>query len=309
MATFLFVAVAQCYAQDSQTAYNFLRIPVSAHAKALGGENITVIEDDAALIFSNPALAASVSDKTIGLAYSHLSGGINMGSANFTKVFKEKATLAAGAQFINYGKMREVDENNVQTGEFSPTEVAVSATFAYQLARNLVGGITAKAVMAYIGKNNSMGFGVDLGLNYYHPDREWSISAVARNLGGQLKAFEEDYDPMPFDLQLGVSKTFKGLPVRLSATFVDLTHYNYPFIQHLCLGADVLLSSQIWIGAGYNFRSNKEMNIVTNDGESSHAAGLTLGAGINLERFKLNLSYAKQHVSAHSLNVNVAFTL
>ena len=185
----------------------------------------------------------------------------------------------------------------------------MSATFAYQLARNLVGGITAKAVMAYIGKNNSMGFGVDLGLNYYHPDREWSVSAVARNLGGQLKAFEEDYDPMPFDLQLGVSKTFKGLPVRLSATFVDLTHYNYPFIQHLCLGADVLLSSQIWIGAGYNFRSNKEMNIVTNDGESSHAAGLTLGAGINLERFKLNLSYSKQHVSAHSLNVNVAFTL
>ncbi|MBQ1853572.1 MAG: type IX secretion system protein PorQ, partial [Prevotella sp.] len=225
MATFLFVAVAQCHAQDSQTAYNFLRIPVSAHAKALGGENITVIEDDASLIFSNPALAASVSDKTIGLAYSHLSGGINMGSANFTKVFKEKATLAAGAQFINYGKMHEVDENNVQTGEFSPTEVAVSATFAYQLARNLVGGITAKAVMAYIGKNNSMGFGVDLGLNYYHPDREWSVSAVARNLGGQLKAFEEDYDPMPFDLQLGVSKTFKGLPVRLSATFVDLTHY------------------------------------------------------------------------------------
>ncbi|MBQ2060596.1 MAG: DUF3308 domain-containing protein, partial [Prevotella sp.] len=87
MATFLFVAVAQCHAQDSQTAYNFLRIPVSAHAKALGGENITVIEDDASLIFSNPALAASVSDKTIGLAYSHLSGGINMGSANFTKVF------------------------------------------------------------------------------------------------------------------------------------------------------------------------------------------------------------------------------
>ena len=41
-------------AQDTQTAYNFLRIPVSAHAKALGGENITVIEDDASLIFSNP---------------------------------------------------------------------------------------------------------------------------------------------------------------------------------------------------------------------------------------------------------------
>ena len=33
-------------AQESQTGYNFLRLPVSAHAAALGGDNITLIEDD-----------------------------------------------------------------------------------------------------------------------------------------------------------------------------------------------------------------------------------------------------------------------
>lgn len=40
-------------AQESQTEYNFLRLPVSAHAAALGGENITIIEDDPSLMFSN----------------------------------------------------------------------------------------------------------------------------------------------------------------------------------------------------------------------------------------------------------------
>ena len=30
-------------AQESQTEYNFLRLPVSAHAAALGGDNITII--------------------------------------------------------------------------------------------------------------------------------------------------------------------------------------------------------------------------------------------------------------------------
>lgn len=52
-------------AQESQTGYNFLRLPMGAHAAALGGENITLIEDDEALIFHNPALLSSVSDKTI----------------------------------------------------------------------------------------------------------------------------------------------------------------------------------------------------------------------------------------------------
>ena len=51
-------------AQESQTGYNFLRLPVSAHAAALGGDNITLIEDDAALAFHNPALLASVNDRT-----------------------------------------------------------------------------------------------------------------------------------------------------------------------------------------------------------------------------------------------------
>ena len=35
----LFATIAM--AQESQTEYNFLRLPVSAHAGALGGDNIT----------------------------------------------------------------------------------------------------------------------------------------------------------------------------------------------------------------------------------------------------------------------------
>ena len=43
-------------AQESQTQYNFLRLPVSAHAAALGGDNITIIEDSTI----QPSLEASV---------------------------------------------------------------------------------------------------------------------------------------------------------------------------------------------------------------------------------------------------------
>ena len=31
-------------AQESQTAYNFLRLPVSAHVAALGGNNIAITD-------------------------------------------------------------------------------------------------------------------------------------------------------------------------------------------------------------------------------------------------------------------------
>ena len=297
------------FAQESQTEYNFLKIPLSAHAAALGGENISIIENDPSLIFSNPALAASVSDLTISLNYMNYMKGANYMGASFVKVAAEKTTIAFAAQYMNYGKMKEYDANKTEIGTFSASEMAIEAILAYDLANNLVGGITGKFISSNIGQYNSLAAGVDLGLNYFNPEKEWSLSIVAKNLGGQIKAYEEDFGRMPFDLQLGVSKTFEALPVRASATLVDMTHYNYRFANHICLGADLLLSSNIWLGIGYNFRKADEMKIGTGDNQSAHGAGLSLGAGINLERFKLNLAYGKYHASTSSIIVNLAYSL
>lgn len=296
-------------AQDSRTGYNFLRLPVSAHAAALGGDNISIIEDDESMIFNNPALLSSVSDKTINLNYMNYMSGANTASASFNRIIKERASVAASAQFIDYGKMKETDENNIQTGEFSAKDISIAGYFSYMLTDRLAGGITAKFITSYIGDYNSIAMGVDLGLNYYDPEKKWSVSLVAKNLGGQMKAYDDQYDRMPIDIQLGASKRFAHMPFRISATLVDLNHLDYKFINHLVAGVDIIISPTIWVGAGYNFRRANEMKITETDGESSHGAGLSFGAGINLERFKLNLAYGKYHVSSSSILINLAYSL
>lgn len=304
----LFAIAAE--AQESQTAYNFLRLPVSAHAAALGGDNITIIEDDPSLVFSNPALLSSVSDKSINLNFMTYMAGATTGSASFSRVVKEKASWAVMAQYMNYGKMKETDENGIQTGEFSAKDIAINGTFSYMLSSRIAGGITAKFITSYIGDYNSIAMGVDLGVNYYDPNRDWSISVVAKNLGGQLNAYDDDYEKMPFDLQAGVSKRFSALPVRVSATLVDLTHWNYRFVNHLALGIDLMFSDQIYVAGGYSFRRSDEMSILSSDDEeSSHGAGFSFGAGLQLERFKLQIGYGKYHVSSSSLLVNVTYSL
>lgn len=301
--------VATTKAQDSRTGYNFLRLPVSAHAAALGGDNISIIEDDESMIFNNPALLSSVSDKTINLNYMNYMSGANTASASFNRIIKERASVAASAQFVDYGKMKETDENNIQTGEFSAKDISIAGYFSYMLTDRLAGGITAKFITSYIGDYNSIAMGVDLGLNYYDPEKEWSVSLVAKNLGGQMKAYDDQYDRMPIDIQLGASKRFAHMPFRISATLVDLNHLDYKFINHLVAGVDIIISPTIWVGAGYNFRRANEMKITETDGESSHGAGLSFGAGINLERFKLNLAYGKYHVSSSSILINLAYSL
>ena len=61
------LTAANVQAQESQEVYSFLRLPVSAHVAALGGDNITLTDGDATLIFHNPALISNVADKTINL--------------------------------------------------------------------------------------------------------------------------------------------------------------------------------------------------------------------------------------------------
>ena len=88
-------------AQESQTAYNFLRLPVSAHVSALGGENITIPDDDATMIFHNPSLINFVSDKTINLNYMTYMEGAKTASAAFVKAAGERASWGVMAQYMD----------------------------------------------------------------------------------------------------------------------------------------------------------------------------------------------------------------
>lgn len=296
-------------AQESRTDYNFLRLPMSAHAAALGGENITLIEDDATLIFHNPALITSVSDKTINLNYMTYMEGTKTAGASFVRAAGERATWGVSAQYMDYGTMKETTADNIETGTFSAKDIMIGGTFAYTLTDRLAGGVTAKVITSAIGGYNSIAMGVDLGLNWYLEEQGLSLSAAARNLGGQVKAFNNDFERIPLDIQIGVSKKLGNAPLRVSATMTRLNEWEGRFINHFVVGADILLSSNIYVAGGYNFRRADEMKITDAEGSSSHGAGLSAGAGLQLERFKLHVAYAKYHVSTASLTFNVSYTL
>ena len=309
LATVLLSSVLHAGAQESQTVYNFLRLPVSAHAAALGGSGITLIEDDATLIFHNPSLINNISDRTLNLNFMTYMEGATTASSSFIRAAGERGTWGITGQFMSYGTMKETNASGQQTGEFSAKDIALGGSFAYSLSEQFTGGITAKFIASYIGQYNSLGACVDLGINYYNSQGELSVSAVARNLGGQLSAYEDDFERMPLDLQLGVTKRLLGSPLRLSASLVRLNDWQYGLGKHIVIGADLILSPQFYIAAGYNAMRASEMKIAEDDGSSAHGAGLSIGAGLQLERLKLHVAYAKYHVSTASLLVNLAYSL
>jgi hypothetical protein len=156
-----------------------------------------------------------------------------------------------------------------------------------------------------------------LGLNYYSEKSDFSFSVAARNLGGQIKSFGNERDPLPVDLEMGFTKSLGHAPIRISVTMVDLTRWTSDdyfttgnkvkagsiLINHFVLGAEWLITDKFYVGLGYNFRRAYEMNAAG----SSHAAGLSFGGGVNLKRLKFGVAYAKYHVSAPTLAFTLAY--
>lgn len=307
--TIMMWCITMMQAQESQEVYSFLRLPVSAHVAALGGDNITLTDDDPTVIFHNPALINGVSDKSINLNFMTYMEGAKTASASFVKALKERATWGVSAQYMDYGSIKETTVDNIQTGTFSAKDIALSGSFAYMLGNRISGGISARFISSSIGSYSSAAVSFDLGLNYIHEEKGWSVSAVAKNLGGQIKAYDDDFERIPIDLLLGVSKRFINSPLRLHATLNRLNNWDEGFNKHLAIGGDLLFGETIWIGVGYNFRRSSEMKLSDGESESNHGAGFSIGGGLQLERFKLQVAYAKYHVSASSLLINATYTL
>lgn len=290
--------------ESGSGGYEYLSVPVSVHSAALGGMNATVAEDDISLVFENPALLPNVSDKTLGMGFTSYIAGTNKLSAAWAQAWGERGTWCANVQYLSYGSMAETDELGAEVGKISASDVSVQGSYAYLLTDCLSGGVTAKFMFSNYGGYNAFAMGVDLGLNYMNADSGTSLSIVGRNLGGQLKAFYDKHESLPFDLCIGFSQELANAPVRFSVTMDDMTHWKgINFIQHFIFGVDIFPTQSTWLAVGYNIRRAREMKVA----DSSHWAGWSIGAGLSLRKIKVGVAYGRYHMAANSLMCNLAY--
>ena len=306
-------------AQGGESAFNFLRLPYSSRAAALGGSNITVIDDDLSLAMHNPALLVNASDKTIDLSFMTYMSGSKVAGAAFNKHFGERSSGAISARYIDYGKFDGYTDDNIYTGTFRAMDFELGIMYCYLLSNNWSGGVTGKFIYSQYESLNSLAVGVDLGLNYYNPDIDFSASLTFKNLGGQVMTFEQKYELMPIDIQLGFTKRLSHAPILLSATFVNLhkwsakdfynadgseDNFGEILLKHIVLGADVLIGKNFYASIGYNYRLGREMSV---SGKSFD--GFSFGAGLHINKVKFGASYSKLHISASSLLFNLSYSL
>jgi len=306
------------------TAYNFLEVPVSSHVYAVGGHNLTIIDDDINLVEQNPALLGPEFDHQIGLNYMRYIGETNFMGARYGQGVGEHGAFAVGLQYYGYGNMTEAQADGTITGTFSASDIAFSLTYSHDISDNWRGGATLKYLYSKYAEYTAGAIAADLGVNYYNPDNGVSLSLVLKNLGGQVKKFTDYKDNVPWDIQLGFSKTLSSIPVRLSATAYNLRYWHLPYYEpedknnsssslvekdefasnlfrHLVFGVEFLPTDNVYFGIGYNYKVRTDMSTYKRD----FLSGFSAGGGLRVKAFGFGVALARPHTGATTFMFNL----
>lgn len=328
--SFLLLAVmaVTVRAQDGTTAYQFLDVPVSSHVYALGGHNISVIDDDINLVEQNPALLGKEFDHQVGLNYMRYIGGTNFMGGRYGQGIGEHGAFGVGIQYYGYGKMDATDVSGAVTGSFNASDMAFTLTYSHDISERMRGGISVKYVYSSYESYTAGAIAVDLGANYYNPDNDLSVSLVAKNLGGQVKKFNDKRDKLPWDVQLGMSKGLGSTPFRLSVTAFNLTKWKLPYYEpadksnstsdliekdsfasnlfrHLVFGLEYLPADNIYIAAGYNYKTRTDMSTY----KRNFLSGFSIGGGLRVKALGFGVAFAQPHTGATTFMFNLTTSI
>ena len=314
-----------------ETTYQFLELTNSARIAALGGNQVAINDStDLNLPYHNPSLLHKEMEQLVLVNYVNYFADVNYGYASFAKSYDSLGVFALGMHYINYGDFQEATETGELTGtHFKAAEYALHIMYANNYKR-LRYGATLKPILSVFESYQSFGIAADLGISFASKNRLTNVGLVARNLGTQITTYYEDgnREPIPFDVQAGISTRLQHAPAILSLTLQHLNHWDLAwyepaensdildifereesfskqFMRHVVLGVELLPSENFTIRAGYNYQRRQELKYE----EKLSTVGFSIGFGLKIKRFHLDFATSRFHLAGSSNLFSLAINL
>ncbi len=330
---FLLASTVTVLAQlGGKATYQFLNLMSSPRQAALGGKIITNVDYDVTQALYNPATINVEMDNQLALNYASYLGDISYGTAAYAyTVDRRTQTFHAGVTFVNYGNFEGYDENGNSTGAFTGNETAISFGYAFQLGfSDFYAGANIKLISSKLEQYSSLGGALDLGLIYIDEYLDFNAALVIRNIGTQFTTYAGLNEPLPFEIDIGLSQKLENVPIRWHLTFENLqqwpisasnpsrvttdlngnqTEEKVGFIsqlmRHTLIGMELFPERGFNIRMGYSFRRAEELRIL----EQRNFSGLSFGIGLKFNTLRFSYTHARYASAANTSFLGVQISL
>ncbi len=309
-----------------KNVYEFLNLSPSARTTALGGSLISVSDDDVVLAALNPATLNPDAHNQMAFNHNLYVAGISTGYASYGfHSEKTNTTFHGGLQYLSYGTFAAADEFGQITGTFKASEYAFSVGAAHQLYDRLRLGANLKFITSQLESYNSIGTAADLGAFYSDSSGLFSIGLVLKNIGTQITTYNDVREPLPFDIQIGISRRLDHLPFRVSMTYHNLHQWNILYddpnaeqssiflgefqpqtenrfgvfvdnlFRHMIFSGEFLLGKKenLRLRVAYNHFQRQELTVEN----FRSLSGFSLGLGLKINRFRIEYGRAFNHLA------------
>lgn len=292
--------------------YGFLRIPASPEVVMTGGASVSYPTQNPLITFSNPGLYGQEMTNRLGISFLNYIPNAYSGAAIYGKPVGDRGAWAAGARFVQYGKMQGYNQNGEPTGSFSATDIALQGTFSYDLSDVFRGGVTLKGVYSHIETYSSFGVGVDVGVSYLNDEIGLILGAAATNIGVQIKGFHNEHERLPWDIQIGASQRLAHAPFRAHLLIHELNPRLWRdkredlsggerFTRHFAIGLEFIPNDKFSLGVGYNPAIGQDMKLQG----GNKLGGFSIGAGLNTSIMDVNVGVSSFHPSQLSFSIGL----
>ena len=306
-----------------KAVYQFLNLAQSPRQAALGGKTVTVVDYDVNQAFYNPATINEKMHNRLSANYGSYYGEVSYGTAAYAYTYdRHLQTFHAGISYVNYGTFEGRDELGNLTSDFTGSEAALSLGYAYNLPwTDMYVGANAKLISSTLESYNSWGAAVDLGFLYVDVDNDINYGLTVRNLGFQIKPYQDTNEKLPLAIDAGISQLMLHVPIRWHVTLENLQQWNIAFsnpnraqgsldggseeekvsffnnaLRHVILGAELFPEKGFNLRLGYNFRRGEELRIV----DKRNFSGISVGFGLRFGKVKFDYSYSRYTVAANT---------
>ncbi len=306
-----------------KSVYQFLNLVQSPRQAALGGKTVTVVDYDVNQAFYNPATINEKMSNRLSANYGSYYGEVSYGTAAYAYTYDQHLqTFHAGISYINYGTFEGRDELGNLTSDFTGSEAALSLGYAYNLPwTDMFVGANVKLISSTLESYNSWGAAVDLGFLYVDVDNDINYGLTVRNLGFQIKPYQDTNEKLPLAIDAGISQLMENVPIRWHVTLENLQQWNIAFsnpnraqgsldgsskeekvsffnnaLRHVILGAELFPEKGFNLRLGYNFRRGEELRIV----DKRNFSGISVGFGLRFGKVKFDYSYSRYTIAANT---------
>jgi len=269
---------------------------------------------------------------TISLNFIDHFAGTSSGFASYGFNLNKLGNFAATMQYYSYGKSDNTNEYGETLGQFNAGEYALNLGWGRMLDSVFSIGANVKMIYSGLEIYNSFGLAVDVAGSYI-PNETFCASILFRNIGRQLTAYTSaGVEPLPFEIQAGISKKLAHVPFRYSLLLQHLEKWDLgytdpnvpvdPFtgevtkdtgmdvfaknvMRHIVIGGEFIPAKFLSIRLGYNYLRRDEMKVVTRPG----SVGFSWGIGLQVSKFKFSYARAAYHITGSPNFISISTNL